>query len=271
MDTKLEMVKQNLRIFPSIRFSQLVQLNCSYNELIELPPLPDTLKTLYCCSNQLKTFPKLPDLIRLSCAMNQLTSLDLPDSIEHVYCRSNQLVHLTIPPNVVVLYCGCNVLETLDLNEGLLELECSNNQLTHIQLTETLVTANLSYNPIDTLPLLPETLLTLNMRHTNIADCFYIPERLCHLYAYRTPLYDKVESVLKADMPVYDPVLLKEAFDTIKSIEQRFRYSYYCLKLKEKMINWLWRIRERIAIETYHPDRLMEWLAVHDYDSLDGW
>jgi hypothetical protein len=127
------------------------------------------------------------------------------------------------------------MLETLVLNECLVELECLDNQLSRIVLNETLMTANLSYNPIDTLSLLPETLLTLNIRQTRIADCFYIPEGLCHLYAYGTPLYDKVVLVLKADMPVYDPVFLKGAFETIKRIEGRFRYTYYCLKLKERM------------------------------------
>jgi hypothetical protein len=46
---------------------------------------------------------------------------------------------------------------------------------------------------------------------------------------------------------------------------------HYCLKLKEKFMNWMWRSRETIAMEKYHPDHLVEWLSHHDYDTLDRW
>jgi len=37
------------------------------------------------------------------------------------------------------------------------------------------------------------------------------------------------------------------------------------------MMRWLWRSRERIAMETYHPEKLLVWLHHHDYDSLERW
>jgi len=72
-------------------------------------------------------------------------------------------------------------------------------------------------------------------------------------------------------MLLYSPTLLRGVFDKIETIEHRFRYTYYCLQFKESMMRWLWRSRERIAMETYHPEKLLVWLHHHDYDSLERW
>ena len=78
-------------------------------------------------------------------------------------------------------------------------------------------------------------------------------------------------SYLKIDKPMSNPIILRTTFEKIEEIEERFRYTYYCLKVKEKALKWIWRTREKIAMEHYHPDRLMEWISVHGYDSLEGW
>ena len=90
----------------------LIKLNCSDNELTELPAgLPQcvSLNILYCSGNELK---KLPDLSKcvslktLSCFDNQLT--ELPDlskcvSLVDLYCYNNQLTEeLKVPSGTKV-------------------------------------------------------------------------------------------------------------------------------------------------------------------------
>jgi len=246
-------------------------LICDKNELTHLPPLPDTLTTLYCCSNKLTTLPPLPNLKQLSCARNKFIRLELPDSLEHLYCVSNQLVELHLPTHLLVLYCNRNQLETLELNEALQHLDCGNNRITHIAFNQSLTHINVSHNPIVTLPPLPESILTLDIRHTKIHHCFDIPYSLEFIFTYGTPLCDKVMSYLNIDKPMSNPIVLRTTFEKIEDLEERFRYTYYCLKVKERALKWIWRIREKLAMEQYHPDRLMEWLTVHDYDSLESW
>ena len=77
----------------------LIELNCSWNQLTELPDLSKcvSLKELYCSGNQLTELPDLRpcvSLITLSCNYNQLT--ELPDlskcvSLEYLSCSDNQL------------------------------------------------------------------------------------------------------------------------------------------------------------------------------------
>jgi hypothetical protein len=157
------------------------------------------------------------------------------------------------------------------LNESLQHLDCGHNRLRQITFQESLTHVNISYNQIDTLPPLPESILTLDIRHTEIHRCFDIPYSLEFIFIYGTPLCDKVVTYLKTDRPMSNPIILRNAFELIEDIEERFRYTYYCLKVKERALKWIWRIREKLAIEKYHPDRLVEWLKDHDYDSLEGW
>jgi len=51
---QINISNKNLTYIPSLeRFRKLKYLNCSYNQLIRLPNLPDTLERLYCGDNKL--------------------------------------------------------------------------------------------------------------------------------------------------------------------------------------------------------------------------
>ena len=100
----------------------LIKLNCSDNQLTELPDLRQcvSLKDLDCSDNELTELPDLSQCVSLtylSCFWNQLT--ELPDlskcvSLKELYCSDNQLTELPdLRPCV-----------------SLKELYCHNNQLT---------------------------------------------------------------------------------------------------------------------------------------------
>ena len=252
------------------KLPNLITLMCGANHIKRLPKLPDTLKKLYCSSNQLNTLPRLPNLEELSCSENMLVRLKIPDSMKKLYCCKNYIDNLKLPTNLEILHCVYNVIETLKLNKELRELECSNNKLTCITFNETITKANISCNRIRKNPLLPKSILTLNIRCTDIDECFHVPEQMNNIYFYGTPIYNKVQCFLKTEDHVYSAPIIRSAFKHIKQIEGRFKYTYYCLNLKEGLLRWLWRARENIAMKKYHPDNLVEILK-NGYDALDEW
>ena len=91
-----------------------------------------------------------------------------------------------------------------------------------------------------------------------------------YIYSYGSPIYNKLQCFFKTEQPVYYTFIISYAFEHIKRIESRFKYIYYCLNLKEGLMRWLWRAREKIAMEKYHPDNLVEILK-NGYDALDEW
>ena len=60
-----------------------MKLNYSYQELISLPTLPESLTELDCYNNQLTNLPTLPSsLTQLYCSDNQLTNLDVSKNVK---------------------------------------------------------------------------------------------------------------------------------------------------------------------------------------------
>ena len=58
------------------KYINLKVLNCSNNELTELPNLPNTLIELICSNNKLTELTNLPNtLIKLNCGNNKLIKL----------------------------------------------------------------------------------------------------------------------------------------------------------------------------------------------------
>lgn len=77
-------------------FISLAYLDCSYNQLTELPELSQLLDVLNCENNQLTRFSALPpSLTFLVCNNNQLVELpSLPQLLTTLNCRNNYLVQM---------------------------------------------------------------------------------------------------------------------------------------------------------------------------------
>ena len=75
------------------------------------------------------------DLISLSCAYNQLTSINIGNNItlEYLHCNDNQLTSLNVSGNTALtnLNCRSNQIDTLNINNNiyLTYLDCSTNNL----------------------------------------------------------------------------------------------------------------------------------------------
>ena len=102
--------------------TELVELNCGYNQLTELDVSNCT------------------ELVELDCSYNQLTELDISNNtaLDWLVCGDNQLTELDVSNNTALehLRCDNNQLTELDIsnNTAMWILSCRNNQLTSLNL-----------------------------------------------------------------------------------------------------------------------------------------
>ena len=124
--------------------TELVELDCSYNQLTELDISNNTaMWYLDCGDNQLTELDVSNNtaLVHLYCGYNQLTELDVSNNTELVelVCFNNQLTELDVSNNTALVYlnCGDNQLTELDIsnNTALEHLVCDNNQLTELDIS----------------------------------------------------------------------------------------------------------------------------------------
>ena len=124
--------------------TELVELDCSYNQLTELDISNNTaMWYLDCGDNQLTELDVSNNtaLEHLVCDNNQLTELDISNNTALVWlvCSYNQLTELDVSNNTALVYlnCGYNQLTELDIsnNTALEHLVCDNNQLTELDIS----------------------------------------------------------------------------------------------------------------------------------------
>jgi hypothetical protein len=269
--TRLEIHSNQIKSIRDLPAS-LTYLSCGSNKLLKLPKLPHSLKVLKCYNNQLTKIKLPPQLEELCCSNNQIQTLDLPAGLKMLYCCWNKIETLTLPDRLEEFECANNQLIALCLPNTLKKLDCSTNKITSLKLNEQLIKINLSYNPFVSVPRLPKGLQSINFKFTQIENCFEITDRMIehgYLFLYGTPLYTKIKVVLKTDEPISSPWAIQIAFQIINRIEAYFKNTYYSMKAKARMLAWMWRAREKIAMKKYHPDELLK--RLDDYDALDLW
>jgi hypothetical protein len=252
--------------------SSLLYLSCGYNQLTELE-LSANLKEVNCETNQIQTLILPNGLKRLNCHRNKVTTLSLPDTLRDLDCSTNQIEILHLSSGLKKLICHHNQLENLTLPDSLEELNCAYNKITDLKLNEQLVSVMLSHNPIVSVPIFPRHLRYVDLRFTNVEACFEITDRILksrELFIQGTPLYTKVNAVIEMERPVTDPLIIKVAFQMVKTMEAKFKHRYYSMKAKARLLAWMWRARESLAMKKYHPDELFKRLD-DGFDALERW
>lgn len=99
-------------------YNDIEYLQCSNNNLIELPRLPRWLKILHCCNNKINIIGNLPDTLTfLNCSNNNIRILEnLPNKLEKLICSGNKLTRLVnLPDSIRVLRCSNNLLKIIDM------------------------------------------------------------------------------------------------------------------------------------------------------------
>ena len=182
----IEDVKTVLNLNGIEGFKNLVELNCSNNDLKTLPALPETLQILICVGNNLTKIEKLsPALTKLDCSDNQLTELPfLPVNLLDLDCEKNYLTAINISQLALErLSCSDNQLYVLpDLPKNLLKLDCNNAQLTIIPaLPNGLIELECAHNLLEKLPYLPDSLRELDCSFNRFTTLQNLPDRLKRL------------------------------------------------------------------------------------------
>ena len=165
-----------IQYFDSLRMLDCgnIPYNANANTLINMPRLPNKLKTLACYNNQLSSLPTLPPTLdTLLCYTNFITSLpNLPNQLTYLNCGSNALDSLPFLPNSIkYLYCSgpMNVYYLPSLPNSLITLSSRQLLLNSLpNLPNTLINLDCSLNPLDSLPPLPNSLKTLSIGYCHI-------------------------------------------------------------------------------------------------------
>ncbi len=149
------------------KFTRLVKLDCSWNEITQIINIPKSLKKLECHSNLITSMDNLPsNLENLSCSYNNITSLD------------------NLPTSLKYLECNCKFIDSLDyLPSGLIKLICCYTKIKNLNcLPNSLVSINIQGNlELKSIILPPglETIIIDNCKFINKLD--NIPKTLTFL------------------------------------------------------------------------------------------
>jgi hypothetical protein len=129
---------------PTANISNVASLNVNSQNISDLTGIEDfsALEDLSCAANQLTSLDvsNNPSLAILFCGLNQLTSLDVSNNsaLTELYLYENQLTSLDVSnnPSLAFLFCDGNQLTSLDVsnNPSLVVLVCSQNQLTSLDV-----------------------------------------------------------------------------------------------------------------------------------------
>jgi hypothetical protein len=195
------------------------------------------------------------NLDELVCNYNYLEILPtLPKKLKHLFCSNNSLSGLPkLPTKLEKLYCSSNYLTSLpNIPNNVVKFDCEDNDLSRIpKLPKNLEELNIDYNYLTTLPTLPLNMNRIGIQNTYIWGFIATEEMENSEYIDADEVNHRVETL------------------------NRFRYSYFLLKLKPRFRKWLWeRVREPKIQAKYHPRYLMENLQDEEADLdevLNAW
>ncbi len=216
----VDVTGKNIQTLEGIQyFRKLTLLNCSGNQLSDLPALPSGLTAFSCSYNQMTQLPALPSGITvLSCSGNKLSQLPtLPTSLVNLFCNENLLTSLpALPASLTKLQIHDNLLTALPvLPAALDELVCSKNQLTGLPALPSSLLMLICYdNKIHAIDAFPSGLQKL-VCADNMIKCF--PEFPAAMYMISIignqftclPNYVNAMSTFEKDFPLCkknDPV-----------------------------------------------------------------
>jgi uncharacterized repeat protein (TIGR01451 family) len=175
-------------------FFNLDTLDCSYNNLTNLPVLPATVSYLFCQENDLVAIDSFPlEAKRVDCRNNQITSLGtFPSYLESFDASGNLITTLpALPASLQILRLTQNNISTLPaLPSSLEELSVGYNQITALPaLPAGLQSLSCPNNPgITTLSTLPASLKGLAAENTSLNSLPLLPGQMQTLSVYNTNL-----------------------------------------------------------------------------------
>ena len=189
------------------------------------------------------------------------------DIVKHI----NSLPSDTTEINVCGL--GLTVLPDLTRFKQLTYLYCSRNKLTLLpSLNSSLKYLDCSYNKLTKLPQFNSKLKRLDCEHNLLTDLPYL-NNITVLNCSDNPMPHLPALNTKLKYINCDLLCSSSIFSNKIDILMKFRFTFYCLKLKNKFKKWLWeKVREPKIMQKFHPDHLNELKDTDDLEVfLDDW
>jgi Leucine-rich repeat (LRR) protein len=128
----IDISKNSIYEIPSLSDSSYLRyLNCSKNNINNLPILPDSLIELKCGTNKLEKLENLPEELKmLDFELNNIKHVKkFPRKLKELNCSHNPIEYLTLPNNLRYLNCEFNNLKEIPLiTDKLKKLECIGNK-----------------------------------------------------------------------------------------------------------------------------------------------
>ena len=185
-------------------FTNLMTLDCSNNQLKQLPYFPNPyLKQIRCVNNRLTSLPFFPEsLLSLDCSGNKIRFITgfpkalveltlngnplrrlpaLPIHLQKLSCIGDSLIALpTLPDDITYLDCSNNMLLKLPkLPAQLSKMIFDNNRLFYLpQLPYLLQECSVVGNNLRQLPHMPEYLQILDVSNNQLDSLTTLPPRL---------------------------------------------------------------------------------------------
>jgi len=183
-----------------------------------------------------------------------------------------------------VSHKGLTYLPDLSRFKNLTFLNVSRNQLTELpQLNKTLKTLMCHCNQLTQLPPLNNELKTLCCHTNKLTELPPLNNELILLdckdnqLTMLPPLNNKLKYLCCYDNYFYNENIEKYKYDfhnlNLIKVLRNFRFTFYCLKLKNKFKRWLWeKVREPKIMQKFHPDHLNKLQDTDDLEVfLDNW
>lgn len=290
--TFIDLVRRNISHLPSLdRFTNLQNLNLYYNRLVDLPRLPQGLRTLYLSHVVFESLPVLPSSVtnlRIDdCAYMRQMTAPLPAGLILLHISDGGLLWLPdLPPTLGDLkITNCKLRWLPALPSSLSSLNLTNNELVVLpELPPRLNYLYISQNPITRLPMIPPRVKVIEADCCRIKSVPRLPPTVSYVCLSNNPLYHMVNApsclfsprgllrwVLsntplfgilyhpKRDSTHPDLDLMGVQGDPNKFLQRlatlnRFRDLFYALKFKRSFRDWLWvRVRLPKIERANHP------------------
>jgi hypothetical protein len=268
-----------------VNLNNLAVLVCNNNCLKCLPDFNDNLEIVYCSNNFIVSISTVKNLKTLDCSYNLLKTLPLLNNIERLDCSHNKIK--TIPPlnpllkemicshnestilssfgiSLTNMDCSWNHLVLLPpLNNRLIKLECSNNKLVSLPvINNSLVILNCSFNQLISLP---------PLLYVKELDCRYNPMHTLpnldnlHFINIRKTNIRNIVGVFTSHGMYPISIIFKSKINRWN----HFRKFYFLSKLRKRFVSWMWKSREKIIREQFHPRHLDDFLKNNNVSEDD--
>jgi Leucine Rich repeats (2 copies) len=251
-----------LDILPDLsNFLQLESLDIGHNNIKNVDFIIHLrhLKTFNCSYNQIKSIPEHDTIENLDCYHNKLLRIGYYKSLKRLDSCINY-IHTIEPMNTLIyLNCDSNYLKIISGFPELRYLTCSNCPIEKIEYMEHLTLIDFHTTNVRHIPEFKNLTKIISGKHLFAFP--YIVSRPKYLYITNQQMLDCIGNSSNKHYIVQNDI---DIIVQRSNVLARMRELRYALKYREPLLNLLWKVRENIAKEKYHPSNLLKFIEENE-------